>query len=370
MIRNSDAPAVAPAFSTVDREATEVWLAQFRADARTEALGYLRRRCAEHLGHSPLSRELAGRLLDYAARGKYVRSTFAYVGWLCGAADSPAAVRAAASLELLHTFALVQDDVMDSSTTRRGVDALHVQAAQAHRRSGLSGSAERFGESAGIVLADLCLIWSEQMLRESGLDGAQVRRALESYDSMRTELAAGQLDDLYNDARDVPSFATALDIARRKSGNYTVRRPLEIGAELAGCEPGLLDRLTGYGTAIGEAFQLRDDVLGIFGDPALTGKPADDLHTRKASTVVALADEMADSRQRRDLRALAGRSTLDRASAERWRQLIVATGARREVEIAIEGRYSAAIAILDESVPERPRLALATLAQWCTHRSS
>ena len=155
---------------------------------------------------------------------------------MCGAEASHAALRASASLELLHAFALLQDDVMDGSPLRRGRPSAHVQFADWHRDRGLSGCAERFGESAAVLLGDLCLVWAEQMLRDSGLDHSALSRAWPRYDAMRSELAVGQFADLVNDVGGLPTLDEVLEVARRKSGNYTVRRPLEIGAAMAGCD--------------------------------------------------------------------------------------------------------------------------------------
>ena len=180
--------------------------------------------------------EVAGDILvTFVAGGKCLRSTFMYLGWLAGAADSDEALFASAGLELLHAFALLQDDVMDASSSRRGRPAAHIQFSQWHRKRQLSGPADRFGESAAILLGDLCLIWAEQMLRESGIDHRRLQQAWPRYDAMRTELALGQFADLASDVRDLPSMAAVLEVARRKSGNYTVRRPLEIGAAMSGC---------------------------------------------------------------------------------------------------------------------------------------
>ena len=159
-------------------------------------------------------------LVGFVGSGKCLRSTFMFLGWLCGAEPSQAALRAAASLELLHTFALLQDDVMDGSPLRRGRASAHVQFADWHRDRGLSGSAQRFGESAAVLLGDLCLVWAEQMMRGSGLDGDALSRAWPRYDAMRSELAVGQFADLVNDVGDLPTLDEVLEGARRKSGNY------------------------------------------------------------------------------------------------------------------------------------------------------
>jgi geranylgeranyl diphosphate synthase, type I len=311
-------------------------------------------------------------LMQFVAGGKCLRSTFAYLGWLCGASAYDPALRGAASFELLHAFALLQDDVMDDSSLRRGQPAAHVQFAQWHRDRGLSGSSRRFGESAAVLLADLCLVWAAQMLRESGLPSDALARAWPRYDAMRTELAIGQFADLVNDARGLPTLEAVLDVARRKSGNYTVRRPLEIGAALAGCDNRTLLLLGSYGTAIGEAFQLRDDLLGIFGSAAVTGKPSGgDLSEHKATSVVIAAHRMAEPAIRRQLTELMSRDEIDAPAIAHWRTLIVATGAVQWIEEMIEERVAVAREqIHDTRIDESVRAALASMAAVCTVRTA
>jgi len=309
-------------------------------------------------------------LMTFASGGKCLRSTFAYLGWLCGAAPGEAAVRAAASFELLHVFALLQDDVMDGSTERRGRPSAHLQFAQWHCERGLSGSARRFGESAAILLGDLCLIWSEQMLRESGVEPRRLQQAWPRYDTMRTELAIGQFGDLTSDVRHMPSLETVLDVARRKSGNYTVRRPLEIGAAMSDCDDRTMTRLGWYGAAVGEAFQLRDDVLGVFGSPAITGKPSGgDLLERKATSVVVTAHQLADPPTRAEMNELMNGHDLDDDAFDRWKALIVETGAVAMIEEMISDRVASAREHLcDTPIVEPVRAALDEMAAACTDR--
>ena len=311
-------------------------------------------------------------LVEFVSGGKCLRSTFMYLGWLCGAAPSSAALSAAASLELLHAFALLQDDVMDHSAERRGRPAAHVQLANWHRERGLSGSAQGFGESAAILLGDLCLIWAEQMLRESGIEPRRLQQVWPRYDAMRIELAVGQFGDLASDVRDLPPLEAVLDVARRKSGNYTVRRPLEIGAAMAGCDNRTLAQLGRYGGAVGEAFQLRDDMLGVFGSPATTGKPSGgDLLEHKATSVVVTAHQMADAPTRRQLVELMNSDDLDDAALERFRTLILRTGAVQRIEDMISHRIESARNNLDDMViDDSVRAALGDLAAACVERSA
>jgi geranylgeranyl diphosphate synthase, type I len=346
------------------------WKSRVRRTVLGEVGHFVTSRCAAELDGAGVE-AAAEILVDFVSGGKCLRSTFMYLGWLCGAAPSEEALRAAASLELLHAFALLQDDVMDGSAVRRGRPAAHLQFARWHCDRGLSGSAERFGESSAILLGDLCLIWAEQMMLESGVETRRLLRAWRRYGAMRTELAVGQFADLTNDARKLPTLEAVLDVARRKSGNYTVRRPLEIGAVMAGCADGTLSQLGCYGTAVGEAFQLRDDILGIFGSPAVTGKPAGgDLLERKATSVVVAAHELADAPTGRELAELMDSDEIDDGALERWKALIVSTGATERIEEMINDRVMIARkALCDMSIDDTVRSTLADMAAACTDRA-
>ena len=258
---------------------------------------------------------------------------------------------------------------MDDSPLRRGRPAAHVQFSQWHRDHGLSGSEDRFGASVATLLSDLCLVWAEQMMRDSGVPQDALSRAWPHYDAMRVELAVGQIADVTNDAGALPDLDAVLDVARRKSGNYTVRRPLEIGAAMAG-RGELIDALGGYGNAVGEAFQLRDDILGVFGSPAVTGKPAGgDLAERKATSVVVAAQQMADSAIRRQFTELMSAEELSESDIAHWRNLIVATGAADWIEELITERVAVATEhIRDDRIDDWVQSALADMAVVCTLR--
>jgi geranylgeranyl diphosphate synthase type I len=348
----------------------DVWRIGLRRKVLTHLTEFVAGRCTAELDESGV--EVAGDvLMKFVAGGKCLRSTFMYLGWLAGAQDSDEALFASAGLELLHAFALLQDDVMDAASWRRGRPAAHIQFGQWHRNRQLSGPAERFGESAAILLGDLCLIWAEQMLRECGIDHRRLQRAWPRYDAMRTELALGQFADLASDIRDLPSMNSVLKVARRKSGNYTVRRPLEIGAAMSGCSDRTVAGLGRYGEAVGEAFQLRDDLLGVFGAETVTGKPSgQDLIERKATSVVIAAHDLADAPTRRQLTDLMNTGDLDDNAIERWRTLIVTTGAVQRIEDMISSRVSSALNELDDlRIGEPVRAGLTNMAAVCAERT-
>lgn len=352
-----------------DSAAARNWLGDLRAAARAHVGAFVRAECVPMLAHSRV--DIAGSVLqEFIDGGKYLRSTFMYLGWLCGAPEDEAALRASSSLELVHAFALIQDDVMDGSVLRRAQPAVHVRLRSWHRERSLHGPGDRFGESAAILLADLCLVWSEQMLRRSGADADALARVWPRYDEMRVELAVGQFADLVAGAGGTPTLDSVLDMLRRKSGNYTVRRPLEMGAAMAGCDGEVLGALSTYGTAIGEAFQLRDDLLGVFGSPELTGKSAcTDMESRKATSVLVAAYEFAEPAVRRQLDEVMRLPELDAEAVERWRALVRVSGAVQWVEQRILDLHSRAMDVLNGlSIPEQPRGALADMADACVRR--
>jgi len=305
--------------------------------------------------------------------GKRLRPAFAYWGWRTVApasADDRALVTAAASLELLHACALVHDDVMDASETRRGRPAAHAAFAALHRSSGWTGDPDVFGNSAAILLGDLLLSWADAMFTAAGLSAADLPRTRRVWDDMRQLVMAGQYLDVLVQARGDFSAQDALRVAKYKTSKYTVEGPLHLGAAAAGAPPEVFAVLSDYGLALGEAFQLRDDVLGVFGDPSRTGKPAgDDLLDGKRTLLVALAMSQASAAQAQLLRRCLG----DRAMAEdrvvALREVIVSTGALDQVEQRIALRAEEARkALRNDAVSDDARVALDALVTAATDR--
>ena len=304
--------------------------------------------------------------------GKRLRPAFCYWAFRgAGGDDSDAVVTAAASLELLQASALIHDDVMDGSDTRRGRPSAHRAFAALHRENGWRTAEDAFGAGGAILLGDLCLAWSDAMFTGCGLPAEAVAAARPVWDAMRTELMCGQYLDLAEQARGLSSVESALRVVRFKSAKYTVERPLHLGAALAG-RPGLAGAYTAFGLPLGIAFQLRDDILGVYGDPAETGKPAgDDLREGKRTVLVAAATERADDAQAADLRTHLGDPALDASGVETLRAVIRDTGALAACESMIERYASEAMTAL-EAAPITPdaRTALSTLAVAATTRRS
>ncbi len=305
--------------------------------------------------------------------GKRLRPTFAYWGWRCvqpASADDRALVHAAASLELLHACALVHDDVMDSSETRRGHPAAHAAFADLHRASGWTGDPDVFGTGAAILLGDLLLSWADAMFDAAGLAAANLAHTRRVWDETRQLVMAGQYLDVLVQARGDFSAADALRVAKFKTSKYTVEGPLHLGAAAAGAPPDVFATLSGYGLPLGEAFQLRDDVLGVFGDPRRTGKPAGgDLLEGKRTLLVALAMSQADPVQASLLRRYLGDRTMSEDHIADLREVIVTTGALDQVEERIALRaHEARAALQGESISAEARTALDALVSAATER--
>src|SRR4051794_18691468 len=266
--------------------------------------------------------------------GKRLRPAFAYWGYRgAGGPDSDAVVAAVSALELVQASALIHDDLMDRSDTRRGEPAVHRRFEAQHTAAGWRGGAAAFGDCAAILLGDLAMVWSDELLHTSGVDVADLARARPVFDEMRTEVTVGQYLDVLTQVTGDTSVERAGKVARYKSAKYTVERPLLFGAALAGAPPELHAAYSAFGLPLGEAFQLRDDILGVFGDPAETGKPAgDDLREGKRTYLVAAAFAALADGPRAELDAGLGDQGLDDAGVARLRTLIRESGALAATE--------------------------------------
>jgi geranylgeranyl diphosphate synthase type I len=270
----------------------------------------------------------------------------------------------------------VHDDVMDASDTRRGRPALHRQFAVRPEAGADAVTAAAFGAGAAILIGDALLSWTDEMFHHSGLPAALLRRGQPVLDAMRTEVAAGQYLDLVNQATGNNSVQSAMRVVTYKTAKYTIERPLHLGAAMAGGPAGHRDSAvarvcTEYGLPLGTAYQLRDDILGVFGDPARTGKPVTgDISEGKRTVLVALAMERASTAHLKVLERHLGDRQLTEAAAAEVRGVIAATGALAECETLISANVKEATTALDGApIPADARAALIELAVLATART-
>jgi len=318
----------------------------------------------------------AARLVAEARRsvtgGKRFRAAFCFWGFNAvrdSAGNGQGLVRAAAALELLHASALVHDDYMDDSDVRRGRPATHKSLETSHREHGWRGDPQQYGAAGAILLGDLLLCWSDELFRTCGLDHSVVRDGLELFDTTRSEVIAGQFLDVSSQARGESDVETAMRVLRYKSAKYSIERPLHIGAALAGGGSETQEALSDFGLPLGEAFQLRDDLLGVFGDSEVTGKPAgDDLSEGKRTVLVALALDGASARDAKVLDALLG-TELTPEGVRELQRIIEDSGAHSAVEKTIDELTGRALdALARAPITHAARGVLGTLATAATQR--
>lgn len=327
----------------------------------------------------PEFRNAVNRLEEFVLRGgKRVRPTFAWIGWIGAggdphSAEAPGVLTACASLELIQACALIHDDIIDKSLTRRGYPTAHVEFARDHRDAGWAGNAEEFGTAASILVGDLALAWADDMFHGAELDAPAHRRALPVWSAMRTEVLGGQLLDIVVESSGDGSIESALKINRFKTAAYTVERPLHLGAAIAGADASVVHAYRSFGADIGIAFQLRDDVLGVFGDPSVTGKPSgDDLRSGKRTALLAYALEAADMNHPQAAATLRGAvgSALSDTDVNELRMLIAELGAVDRIEHEISALTENALAALRASgVRQHAAEALHEMALTVTRRT-
>ncbi len=308
--------------------------------------------------------------------GKRLRPAFAYWGWraVAVAEPDPDVLLLFSALELLHACALVHDDVIDCSATRRGRPTAHIQFAALHRDRSWGGSPDDFGTSAAILLGDLALSWADDIVFAADLSRDARRRVQPVWADIRTEVMAGQYLDIVAEASAAESIASAMNVDIFKTACYTVTRPLQLGAAAAADRPDVQAAFGQFGTDLGVAFQLRDDVLGVFGDPEVTGKPSgDDLRSGKRTVLLAEAVELADKSDPSAanlLRTSIGTALTD-AQVVELRGVIEAVGALSAAERRIDTLSRRALDTLAAApIDAAAKVGLSELANVATNRSA
>ncbi|WP_144792838.1 polyprenyl synthetase family protein [Kocuria palustris] len=309
--------------------------------------------------------EAAGPVVEAIARlsegGKRTRALLLYWTWRAagGAADSRIPRLAGAGLELFQTAALIHDDIIDRSATRRGMPAVHVMFAERHRASGWSQDAGHFGASAAVLTGDLALTWSEQLFAEAVELAGHPDGAAADFTAMRTEVMLGQYLDLHAEvaAADLPpekAIERAFQVLRYKSAKYSAEHPAALGALLAGASSGFVQSCRDFALPLGEAFQIRDDVLGVFGDPATTGKPAgDDLREGKRTVLIGQHLRDAEDEDAALVAGALGDQDLTEDDVERLRRALRRSGALEATERTVE-ELSTRVAQALEALPAEP----------------
>lgn len=325
---------------------------------------------AEHLLAIDDALKPVAEQLQVAARhGKRLRAAFCYWGWrAAGQPESDALMRAAASMELVHAAATVHDDIIDDSPLRHNLPTVHISL-----QAPLAGhpQARAAARSLAMLVGDHLMALAGQLFATSGLPAAYLARARPMWAQLARELIAGEcLEILTTGAHPDPDVS--LKVVRYKTAKYTVEQPLLIGALLAGASPKLRATLSAYGLPLGEAFQLRDDLLGLFGEPEDTGKAGlDDIRGHRPTALLAMTWQAALPAQRERLAGVLGRRDLGEKHLRDVRELMVALKAPEQVENMIASRVREAVGRLGGlDMSQQARRALTALAHSATDRSN
>ncbi|CAM5674243.1 Polyprenyl synthetase family protein OS=Streptomyces alboniger OX=132473 GN=CP975_33280 PE=3 SV=1 [Streptomyces alboniger] len=341
--------------------------AAFRARVDEVVRGYVAREADQLVAVDARLAPVAGQVEAAVASGKRLRAAFCYWGWrAAGQPDSDALVRAAASMELVHAAAVVHDDLIDDSPLRHGRPTAHIALRPAVRRRPRAAHAAR---SLAMLVGDLLMSLAGQLFAGSGLPAAYLARARPLWSALARELIAGEcLEILHTGA--APDTAASLKLIRYKTAKYTVEQPLLIGGALAGAGGRLREGFTDYGLPLGEAFQLRDDLLGLFGDPDRTGKAnLDDLRAQRPTALLAETWRLAGDADREFLRTRLGRRDLDAEDLAAVREVMCRLKAPDRVEEMIAARVRTALDALDAlDLPPHASTALTGLAHSAAAR--
>jgi geranylgeranyl diphosphate synthase, type I len=329
----------------------------------------LPRLAAVHDSLEPVADELRA----FVAGGKRIRPVLLLLGFEAGGGRQRGSVHGPAlALELLHTCALAHDDVIDRAPERRGRPSIHHAFAARHRAADWSGDPLAYGEAVAILLGDLAFVQADELFLEARVPEGALLAGLRRFTLLREEVMAGQYLDLQAATSRTTDRELALTVATLKSGRYSVARPLEIGAELAGADPALIDGLRAFGDPLGRAFQVRDDLLGVFGEQEATGKSASsDLAEGKRTLLVAETAARLGPDDRALLEAGLGDPTLDAERAATLRQLMVRSGARDATEAYVRDAVAEARSVLgDLALPEEAHAHLDAVANYLGDRVS
>ena len=261
--------------------------------------------------------------------GRRVRPAFVYSGYVAsGGKAHDAILYASMAVEFLHTFALIHDDIIDRSETRRGKKASHKAFEDLHRSKKLFGDRSQFSLSAAILAGDLAAAFAEDVLTTAPFPQERLRRARFIFDQMKAQVIAGEYLDVLGSFKQKLSEEEVLNILEYKTAKYTVERPLQIGAILAGAEVPILEVFAAYGIPLGQAFQLQDDILGTFGDPGEIGKPVDsDIREGKKRVIIKKDYEWASNKQRKLMNGIIGNPKSKHEEVEEVREIIYKVGA-------------------------------------------
>lgn len=322
------------------------------------------------VGLHPRAVPLGDELRRFSTGGKRLRPTLLLLGHQVAGRSPEGMLGPALALELVHTCALLHDDLIDDATDRRGRPAAHVAFSRQHDEAGWDGDGAHYGMSSALLLGDLAHVWADELFDRADIEAQHAREARAVFATMREEVTVGQFLDVTAAVTRAEGTSGALDVANLKSARYSVARPLEIGAVLATGRSELADGLFRFGVPLGQAFQLRDDVLGVFGDEATTGKSAvSDLVEGKRTWLLAASLERLPREEAEDVESLLGDPSIDGAGVATIRRAMVESGGLAATEEKIDDLVGLAVEELERlPVEDGARSTLRSLASYLVDR--
>jgi len=306
------------------------YLSWFKKQFDKQLLAYLSEKRQEAKEINPETVVLVDEIIRFTENGgKRVRPAFMYSGYVAAGGKAHEAILfASMSVELLHTFALIHDDIIDNSDLRRGELTTHKAFEEYHKTRKLKGSKKEFGLSSAILVGDLAFSFAEEILTTAPFPQERIRRARYFFDQMKIQVIYGQYLDVLGGYKEGLTEDEVLQVLEYKTAKYTVERPLHIGAMMAGSDYQTLETFSRYGIPFGQAFQMQDDIVGSFGTEEEIGKPADsDIKEGKKTLLLAKAYERADKQQKKALDQIVGNKNATKTDIEKVKKIMEKTGA-------------------------------------------
>lgn len=259
--------------------------------------------------------------------GKRARAAFMYFGYIAaGGKEKEKIIKASVSIELIHSFLLMHDDIIDRDSLRHGIKTTHIYYGEIAKKYFKHKDADHFGNSMAIIVGDMMYAFGNQVLFESGFEPALIVNALHRLQGVVSRTVVGESQDILIENKGEATEQEILQMYENKTARYTIEGPLHLGAILARADEKMMQSLSDYSIPAGIAFQIQDDILGVFGTVGKTGKPVgSDVRQGKQTILVAKALEKASRAQKEILKKCLGNSDLTEKDLDEFKKVIIET---------------------------------------------
>jgi len=359
--------------NSVDVEQIKNTLADYKQKIEIELKKYLAKKTKEAYQTSRYCGEMLDHITDITLRGgKRIRAALLFYSYMAhGGKDEKMALYASMSIELAQTYLLIHDDIMDRDILRRGGSTIHhIYRQLAEKRYKGRIESEHYGRSIAILAGDTANGFSNEILAELPIDSKLTRRALLELNKMYNKEYFGQLLDINSELIDNVSRNDVVRIHELKTSPYTFDTPMKLGAILAGADEKTVDRLSKYAIPLGVAFQIQDDILGMFGREEKLGKPTtSDLREGKRTLLILDALEKADRGDRQTILENLGNESVGEAELQKVKEIVQKTGALEMSRDMAKGFVNKAIEGIEHlNLEEKGRNFLVGIANYMIKR--